>query len=151
MTAFLSHASTATMFIILVGTPGSGKDTIARYLETKHGFSRVGTEASTGAVSCRDNPVVQIVSWANLNARLAVESHQQQALPFPVSQLPSRLRHPKLAIELCHDEHNERARSFTVYQEAVCFGCRCGWAVNESVAAEPEQVSRQERSVIERC
>ncbi|KAH8080857.1 putative dCMP deaminase [Filobasidium floriforme] len=34
------------MFVVLVGTPGSGKDTIARYLESKHGFLRVGTEAT---------------------------------------------------------------------------------------------------------
>jgi hypothetical protein len=108
------------MFVILVGTPCSGKDTIARYLETKHEFSRVGTEASAGAVSG--------------------QAEQQQAIPLPLPQLFARLCYSELAIKLCHDEHNDRTRSVTVHQEAFCFGRRGRWTVDGSMGAESKQV-----------
>jgi hypothetical protein len=142
MTTIPSNGSIATMFIILVGTPGSGKDTIARYLETKHGFSRVGTEASTGAVSCRINTVLVPSKGSDMDVYFTVQGQQQQALSFSISKLPPRLCHPKLAVKLCYNEHNQRARSFTIYQEAICFGCGCRWAVDDSMAAESEQVSQ---------
>ena len=142
MTTIPSNGSNGTMFIILVGTPGSGKDTIARYLETKHGFSRVGTEASTGAVSCWVNLVVHFISCSDLDVRLTVQNRQQQTLPVPVPQLPPRLCDSKLASKLCDYEHHQRARSFTIHQAAICSGCRCRWAVDDSMEAESEQVSR---------
>jgi dCMP deaminase len=36
------------MFIALIGTPSSGKNTIAQYLISRHGFRRIGL-ADTGA------------------------------------------------------------------------------------------------------
>lgn len=133
------------MFIVLVGTPGSGKDTIARYLESKHGFLRVGTEISSKAVSLKLPPRPdsfeshRCSSVGTIIVDTAVSG--QEGIPIPVEKLPPQPYHAELEVGFRHDMLDDRGRAASVHQEAFGARRRGRWSLDGQVEEETSKVS----------